>query len=253
MKRCFPRFVLPLLCVLLGMAPSRAAGQTEAQLAAWAAIVGSPAGAYAPGLLVSAFPAADTAEDWEDRSSWSALASTWKREAVPRNYNAGGSFSRTVGPRKAVGVTASFLTPGCPHCNGETMVGVDFESLWWRWPAAASRQEFAILFDGSAGYGRWPRTDDGENMSLVARLPLVVSRRVSRASTLRAFFSPGLGWGRFSIDGSGISGTVPVVGGGIEFASEHGVGIQLSAQRIVIPDPNRDYPASIGAAIQYRR
>ena len=203
--RTFSVIALALLCA----AP--AAAQSDQDLTAYFALVGSPPGALPPALSSPMLGRAMTMPDFRIRYGHISTVGT--------DFN---NFAATLGipagTKAMVGITAGYESLSCDGCDGHFMAGASAEGRLSSTmiSSGADAAMLTIGLNGEFGYGH----PSGASLyTLTAGLPVAL---VAGGSTLKIapFLTPAIGWGRENDSGGfSDSGTRFLLGGGITFQS----------------------------------
>ena len=217
-----------------------AAAQPSAQdIAAYGAILGTPAGALTP-VLVSPGTKGEKAFN-----TVTGRFSHFSPSAGDGNNTLGGTFYHQAGMNAAVAGTVAYTQVGCPagfSCDNALMLGGDVHSTLWNNAAAKSNTLASVNLQGSLG---WGKAGDVSALSAVIGVPLAMSMEQTSKAHVGGFITPGFGWGRLSADVGGTSssesGTRPMIGAGAFWMAPAGWGIHASYSKIFIEDGGNNF------------
>lgn len=228
---------------LVAMSFNTASAQPSAQdFAAFAALVSTPIGAFAP---MSAGPAKGAALSG---SSISLRVSSFKFEgATESNNTIGGSYTMKAGTNALVNANLGYQM--CGTDCGTIMLGADLISPLWAQPATAEKNmAFSANLQGSVGYGLDQSPAEANALSFAVGIPVGVAMEQENKSRISAFVTPGFGWGKVSATGASESGTRPFFGVGGEWVAPAGWALHVGIQKVMIDDG----PTNVGAGFNWK-
>jgi hypothetical protein len=213
-----------------GNGNGNAAAASEADMAAYGALVSTPVGALAP-LMIT--PGAKV------EKSFNAVTGRYSHfSSDAGNANSfGASFYHRAGMNAAVSGTLGYATAAdCVADCGTLLVGADVHStLWNSKPNNKSRGTAAtksVNLQGSLGYGSGT---DVKYMSFAVGVPLSFSMPRTSGARVSAFVTPGFGWGKVSQTGAAAeSGTRPMIGAGAAWLARGGWGLHASFNKVIV-------------------
>lgn len=208
---------------LVGMPAQQASAQTLEEVAGYAALLSTPAGALGP-MVVSPGTRGENAF-----SGFSVRFANFSPKGGGDGTNTlGATYAFKAGSNAAIGATAGYLMPGCTGCDGQFMAGADLNSTLWNNTSGAS-----INLQGAFGWGN-DSQNDVTSISLALGFPFAYSRVAADKSRLSGFVTPGYGWGRMSGGGASMNAGLPMVGVGGGWEAAGGWGLHASFQKVFI-------------------
>jgi hypothetical protein len=235
--------VVALACV---GASERLAAQSSNDLAAFNALIVSPAGALPPS-------ANDDGRPLPDRAALFVSYGRWRydiNDAIHHNLGVT-ARDRLGASNTSLAVTGAYLSSSC-DCAGWWSGGVSLESVLWRSePSSDSRLRASghVAIDAMAGGARFSGVGHASAYSFAGALDIGGSVRLSSSSRLALSVFPGFGYGHLtSVDELG-GGTRPVLGAAASLLFARGVSIDLGARRIVLVGG----PTQLGAGVSWHR
>lgn len=235
MRRCLTAL---LVVGLISINNRDAAAQPSTQdVAAYAALLSTPAGGLAP-IMVSPGTKGEKAFN-----SVSGRYSHFSCDGCSGTNAFGGTFYHQAGMNAAVSGTVGYAT--CEGCDGNLMLGGDIHSTLWNNAASKSSTLASLNLQGSLGYGK---AGDVNALSFAVGVPLAITMQQASKASFSAFVTPGFGWGRLSQTGVSESGTRPIVGAGAAWMAPAGWGIHASFNKVIIEDGGN----SIGLGFSYK-
>jgi hypothetical protein len=194
--------------ITLAAGPLAAGAQSENAVGGWAALLSTPAGAFAP-TLDPAVPASPAT-----RIGGRLRASHWQFAADDDNTtNYGGALVLHRGRVRAAVEVGLTTKKDCNDCD-VTMGGVDLRvPVLTRTTAGGGRVELALA--PALGFGNG---NDANALALALEMPVSWAIPVGDALRLTPFVAPGVGGGRISPngeDGEPYSGTRAMIAGGL--------------------------------------
>jgi hypothetical protein len=222
------------------------AAQSSSDLAAFNALIVSPAGALPP-------TADDDGRPLPDRAALFVSYGRWRydiNDAI--HHNLGITLRDRLGTSTtSIAVTGAYLSSSC-DCAGWWSAGVSLKSILWRSePASDSplRAGGHVAVEALAGGAQFSGVGHASAFSLASTLDVGGSVRVSNSSRLALSLLPGVGYGHLtSVDEVG-GGTRPLLGAAVSWIFARGVSIDLGTRRIVIAGG----PTQLGAGVSWHR
>lgn len=224
---------LGLLAVIAGDAaaqgnsPPRGNGTaSDADMAAYAALVSTPVGGLAP-LMVT--PGAKVEKKI---NAVTGRYSHFSSDAGSAN-SIGASFYHRAGMNAAVSGTLGYATAAdCAADCGTILVGADLHSTLWNNKPRGTAATKSVNLQGSMGYGSGT---DVSYLSFAVGVPLSFSMARTNKARVSAFLTPGLGWGKVSREGvAAESGTRPMIGAGAAWLAASGWGVHASFNKVIV-------------------
>src|SRR4051812_7108452 len=242
-----------LTALLLGamtLASTQVRAQSANDAAGWAALTFTPIGALAPMVVVPAIKPNAKATSKES-GVWGVQAAEWSPSGGDAVYNLAGNYMTNFGENAIVAGTLGFIHPSCSGCSNDVMLGGDVNSAMWERETmtGSSKTALSVLVKGSLGFSHNFGSSGGNSFSLAGTVPLVYRMQQATGSTIGFFFAPGFGFGRISGSGSSLSGSRPIMGGGVSYTTVGGTGFHLGAQQIIIDGGSTNF----GFAVTFRQ
>ena len=226
------RWVAILLLTAIGT--RSAAAQSNAQVAAWSALMVTPVGALAP-----------IAQDPHGldlkTSAWSIRYGRWHYDADDVVHDTGGlTWSRgLLFHHLQLSVTGAYALIECPTCSywlsGDITVRTPISFRVYADSSTHLRTETGASLQLSLGGSRYRGREPANAQSLALTLPLDVAIPFGRTGAWRASLIPGIGIGRVATAGNTDAGLLPMVGGALAWSINRSVTIDLGGQRVILP------------------
>lgn len=234
---------LALTCV---GANERLTAQSSSDLAAFNALIVSPAGALPPS-------ANDDGRPLPDRAALFVSYGRWRydiNDAI--HHNLGVTVRDRVGASNtSLAATGAYLSSSC-DCEGWWSGGVSLESVLWRSALSSDSKLRAtghVAIDAMAGGARFSGVGHASAYSFAGALDVGGSVRMSSSSRLAFSIFPGFGYGHLSsVDELG-GGTRPLLGAAASLMFSRGVSIDVGARRIVLAGG----PTQLGVGVSWHR
>lgn len=204
-----------------------AAAQSDKDVTAYFALIGTPPGALPPVLSNAMLGRTMPAPDFRIRYGHISTAGT--------DFN---NFAATLGipagTKAMVGITAGYEAISCDGCNGHFIAGATAEGRLSSTPigTGADASLLTIGLNGEFGYGH----PSGASLyTLTAGVPVALVAN-GAALKIAPFLTPAIAWGHESDDGGvSESGTRFLLGGGVTFQSTtHALGANVGFQKVFI-------------------
>ena len=233
MKRASPLSLVALLVVATG---SIARAQSPDDIAAADALHSTPVGALTPMASVGA-------QGGKASHTISARYAHYSVTGLDGN-----TYALTLG-HSGSPLTHS-LTAGvqsCDPCSSGTLLMIGANA---RYSIASATMGTHSLSLGLSGSGGWGHRTNYTAYSLAASLPIGLRMDKVSNGTLGAFVSPGLGWGHgknTATNASG-SGVRPIIGAGLGWTTDSGIGIHAGFSKVVIDGGG----SSLGVGLSWR-
>ena len=220
------RTLLSILCVTTVVAAHEAAAQSEQDLVAFAALLGTPIGALPPVLSNAMLNRPMPSVDFRFRYGYTSLTGA--------SFN---NFAATLGipasPKAMVGITAGYESLSCDGCDGHFMGAANVESRLASTiiGSGSDAAQFNIGVNGELGIGHptatWLAT-------LTGGLPISLVTHSSGLS-IAPFLTPAVGWGHARSSAASEGGTRFLLGGGVTFQSTNSpLAANVAFQKIFI-------------------
>ena len=212
--------------VLLASFGSALSAQTEGDVAAYFALVGTPPGGLPPVLSNAMLDRPMTSMDLGARYGHISTAGT-------SFNNFAATLGMPAGTKAKIGVTAGVEALDCNGCKSHFIAGANAEGRLTSvmLGAGSDAAQLTVGLNGEFGFGKPERTT---LVTLTGGLPIAL---VAGGPTLKIapFITPGIGWGR-SRDNTGSSnGSRFMLGGGVALHSTTSpVGANFGFQRVFI-------------------
>jgi hypothetical protein len=210
-----------LACAAL-IFPSDARAQTDGQIAAYAAIHGTPPGGVAP------------VAPNVGRQAVGFRVQYGRQEMFGGNVNTiAGGFDFPIAIRHSAGFTVGYQDPGVDDADSGFMVGAQITgNLTGLHARPGEGFSIAPTYELQVGYAR---PGDTDVLSATAGLPFAFPYR-GRTVSFIPFITPGFGWGRLSFDDENFSGTRFLLSGGAGLEFANGFGLHVGARRVFMED-----------------
>ena len=229
----------------LGVVACVLVAQSDADRAAWNAMMLSPVGALAP-----------LARDPSDDDT--RQANVWIRYGRWR-YNVDDAIHNTVGatvfrpipfplPGSELALTGAFVSLSCSLCPSWISGGASLSStLWQQGEIDEQSSSLGVRADiGGAHYRGSSQTDAGSFATAVVAglgVPLILNWHLS------ATMSPGIGVGRIALADGIHSGTRRTLGAALALIHQSGLALNFGLQKIMIAGG----PTEVGAGLGWNR
>jgi hypothetical protein len=204
------RTLLSLLCLTTLVAAREAAAQSDQDVVAYIALLGTPAGALPPVLSNAMLNRPMPSVDFRIRYGHLSMTGA--------SFN---NFAATLGipasPKAMVGITAGYESLSCDGCDGHFMGGASVESRLASTllGTGSDAARLNIGVNGEFGIGHPTAT---WLASLTGGLPISLVAQTSGIS-IAPSVTPAIGWGHARNSGSSKGGTRFLLGGGVTFQS----------------------------------
>lgn len=220
------RTLLGVICLTTLVATHPAAAQSEQDVVAYFALVGTPIGALPPVLSNAMLNRPMPSVDFRLRYGHISTGGT-----------AFNNFAATLGipvsPKTMLGITAGYESPSCDGCDGHFMGGANVESRLasTMLGSGSDAAQLNVGVNGELGIGHptgtWLAT-------LTGGLPISLVTHSSGLS-IAPFLTPAVGWGHARSSGNSESGTRFLLGGGVTFQSTNSpVSANVGFQKVFI-------------------
>ncbi|MGH7627619.1 MAG: hypothetical protein ACREOJ_20160 [Gemmatimonadaceae bacterium] len=224
-----------LLAIALAALPGAQAthAQDIGDLAAYAALVSTPAAGLAP------VAAPYMIGERQTSAGFAARYGRLSDGGISRNAFAA-DVTFPVGKGSA-GLIAGYLNNGCDGCNGYFVAGAHADS-----PIVTAGSPGSGLFTvGVSGMLGLAKPTGGTALTLSADLPVAVAIAAGRAHVV-PFIAPGFGFGRVSGGGDSESGTRFMLGGGVGLMDiAPGLGVSVGAKQVFLEGAKTVFGASV--------
>lgn len=204
------RTLLSIVCVATLVAAHGAAAQSEQDVVAYFALLGTPTGALPPVLSNAMLNRPMPTVDFRVRYGHMSL-----------NGASMNNFAATLGipasSKTMFGVTAGYESLSCNGCDGHFMAGANVESRLASTLLGTGSDAAALNIgvNGEFGFGH----PSGTTLAtLNGGLPISLVTRSSGIS-VAPFITPGIGWGHAHDNTTSEGGTRFLLGGGVTFQS----------------------------------
>lgn len=204
------RILLSILCLTTLLAAREAPAQSEQDVTAYFALIGTPTGALPPVLSNAMLNRPMPSLDFRLRYGHASMT--------------GGSlnnFAATLGipasPKTMFGITAGYESVSCSGCDGHFMAAANVESRLAS-TLLGTGSDAAQLNLGLNGEFGFAHPSGTTLATLTGGLPISLVTRASGIS-VAPFLTPGIGWGHARDNTGSEGGTRFVLGGGVTFQS----------------------------------
>jgi hypothetical protein len=205
------RTLLSVVCLTTLVGAHNAAAQSEQDITAYFALLGTPIGALPPVLSNAML----------NRPMPSAVDFRVRYGHISMTGASMNNFAATIGipasQKTMFGVTAGYESVSCDRCDGHFMAGANVESRLASTllGAGSDAAQINIGVNGEFGFGH----PSGTTLAtLTGGLPISLVTRTSGIS-IAPFLTPGIGWGHARDDATSEGGTRFLLGGGVTFQS----------------------------------
>ena len=241
MRRTIVSGVTMALIAAASLVQAQAANNSPEAVAAFSAIIWTPAGAL---------PQIVRAQRTFNSGARGDVALQYGRYKL----NALADEIKNIGLTGGVRVTRRFrlgATIGresCSSCDGLTMGGVDLSaSLFHKGASADVGGDTDVGLLVRAGMGK-ADTSDVTARSLVLSLPLAVSLEQVENSVLTLYLSPSAAYGSLADNGVTLGGWRPMIGAGLGYQFGFGLGVHAAAHKVILDDS----PTHFGLAVSWQ-
>lgn len=213
---------------------SSASAQSEGDFAAYFAISVTPVGAL---------PLMARSTMFDESPAPASFTARYGSQEDLHNFGIGGDFR--AGRSGRASLTLGVVT--CDGCEGTFMVGADFIAPLVRSAVGtgATSPSLTVAINPSVGFSS-PMEGDGAAVAAGVGLPIAVAMGEA-GGQVAAFLSPGIAFGQVSGSGESVSGTRPMLGGGIGLRLGKAT-ISGSAQKIFIEEGSVQYGLGIAVS-----
>jgi hypothetical protein len=208
-----------LVAVALAATPARAAAQDFGDIAAYAALILTPAGGLVP-LPPPGGPATKSAFLLRYGLIDGEFGSSLNHFAVSGDFGTG---------RGRLGLTLGYSACSDDCDNGSVMAGLDYT-------VSLTQNVISVGLRPALGFSK-PTEGDGNALSAALSLPLGVDFSGTTGPVFTPYLVPGLGFGRVSGGDESESGMRPMLGGGFAISGRQtALSVHLGFQKVFIDE-----------------
>jgi hypothetical protein len=230
---------------IIAASPVPLTAQSTRDLAAFSALMVSPAAALPP-------LATDNGTATPDRSNLAISYGRWRYDIDDAiHHNVGATITRRIASsRTSVSFTGAYLSASC-DCSGWGSAGVSILSQLWSSALTGgppSRTSMHVGLNLAAGVARYAGAGAASAYSAAGELDVAGSTSFVGGTRLALSVFPGFGMGHLNSADATATGTRPMMGAAAAWTFRRGLALDLGAERVIL----KGGPTQFGAGISWR-